>query len=126
MFGTLVDYWHYTGDTSFVNETRYALIFQSGNNHDYQPTNWTASLGNDDQAFWGMSSMTAAETNFPNPPPSDPRQYLALVQAVFNTQADPTRHDSYCNGGMRWQIPATNTGYDYKNSKSSSLRSDHR
>lgn len=63
--------------------------------------------------------MQAAELNFPNPP-SDKPQWLALAQAVFNTQADPSRHDSTCNGGLRWQIPLSNNGYDYKNSKASS------
>jgi mannan endo-1,6-alpha-mannosidase len=77
------------------------------------PWNWTASLGNDDQAFWGMSAMLAAEVNFPNPPPDQP-QWLALAQAVFNTQVVrwSTEH---CNGGLRWQVEHINTGYDYKN-----------
>lgn len=63
-----------------------------------------------------MSAMTAAENNFPNPPSDEP-QWLALAQAVFNTQADPIRHDNTCNGGLRWQIPLSNNGYDYKNSQ---------
>lgn len=63
-----------------------------------------------------MSAMTAAELNFPNPP-SDQPQWLALAQAVFNTQADPSRHDDTCNGGLRWQIPLSNNGYNYKNSR---------
>jgi mannan endo-1,6-alpha-mannosidase len=62
-----------------------------------------------------MSAMLAAEENFPNPP-SDQPQWLALAQAVFNTQADPNRHDKTCNGGLRWQIPLSNNGYNYKNS----------
>jgi len=37
-----------------------------------------------------------------------------LAQAVFNTQA--TRPDSYCGGGLRWQVYPYLTGYDYKNS----------
>jgi mannan endo-1,6-alpha-mannosidase len=64
--------------------------------------------------------MTAAETNFQNPP-SDQPQWLSLAQAVYNTQADPARHDSTCNGGMRWQIPYWNTGYDYKNAISNGV-----
>lgn len=59
--------------------------------------------------------MLAAETTFPDPP-SDRPQWLALAQAVFNTQASPDRHDDLCGGGLRWQIPPTNNGYDYKNS----------
>ncbi len=71
-------------------------------------------MGNDDQGFWGLSAMLAAETNFQNPPADQP-QWLALAQAVWNTQAAPDRHDGTCGGGLRWQIPLANSGYDYKN-----------
>lgn len=71
-----------------------------------------------------MSAMTAAENNFPDPPADKP-QWLALAQAVFNTQADPSRHDSTCNGGLRWQIPLSNNGYDYKNSENSMSTTYH-
>jgi mannan endo-1,6-alpha-mannosidase len=76
--------------------------------------NQTKTEGNDDQGFWGLAAMSAAEVNFPNPPKNQP-QWLALAQAVFNTQAarwDPTS----CGGGLRWQIFAFNNGYNYKNS----------
>lgn len=115
MWGTLIDYWHYTGDTTYVNTTTEAMLFQTGPNNNYMPPNWTASLGNDDQAFWALSAMLAAEVRFPDPPKDDARQWLALAQAVFNTQAHPDRHDDTCNGGLRWQIPPSNNGYNYKN-----------
>lgn len=114
MWGTYLDYWKTTGDTTYNDEVERSLVFQSGERHNYEPKNWTASLGNDDQSFWGMSAMLAAELNFQNPPPEDP-QWLALAQAVFNRQAMPERHDDVCGGGMRWQIPRYNTGFDYKN-----------
>lgn len=69
--------------------------------------------------FWGMAAMTAAETNFQNPPADQP-QWLALAQAVYNRQADPSRHDNVCGGGMRWQIYWHN-GYDYKNAISNGI-----
>jgi mannan endo-1,6-alpha-mannosidase len=118
MFGTLIDYWKLTGDDSYNEVITQAMLHQTGPNEDYQPLNVTASLGNDDQGFWGMSAMLAAENKFPNPPDDQP-QWLALAQAVFHTQADPTRHDKECNGGLRWQIPRTNSGFDYKNSEDS-------
>jgi len=63
--------------------------------------------------------MAAAERGFPNPPKNKP-QWLSLAQAVFNRQAG--RWDTKnCNGGLRWQIPPTNKGYDYKNSVSNGL-----
>ncbi|KAI1808885.1 glycoside hydrolase family 76 protein [Daldinia bambusicola] len=115
LWGTMIDYWHYTGDTTYNDLITQAMLWQVGPNKDYMPPNVTASLGNDDQGFWGMSAMLAAEVNFPDPP-SDQPQWLYLAQAVFNTQADPSRHDTTCGGGLRWQIPFANNGYDYKNS----------
>lgn len=114
MFGTIIDYWHYTGDDTYHDVTKEAMVHQAGAPaNSYMPPNWTASLGNDDQAFWGMAAMLAAETNFPNPPKDQP-QWLALAQAVFNTQVARWENED-CNGGLRWQIPHSNGGYSYKN-----------
>jgi mannan endo-1,6-alpha-mannosidase len=115
MWGAMIDYWHYTRDSTYNDVITQAMLHQVGPNEDYMPPNHTASLGNDDQGFWGMTAMQAAEQRFPDPPPNQP-QWLALAQAVWNTQADPARHDNECNGGMRWQIPFSNNGYNYKNS----------
>lgn len=91
-----------------------AMLFQVGPQNDYMPPNQTKSEGNDDQGFWGMAAMTAAEEAFPNPPANQP-QWLALAQAVFNSQA--MRWDTTtCAGGLRWQIFTWNNGYNYKNS----------
>lgn len=112
--GSLVDYWYYTGDTKWNDIATEGLLFQVGPNKDYMPPNQTMTEGNDDQGFWGMAVMSAAESTFPNPPDDKP-QWLALAQAVFNTQAarwDPAD----CRGGLRWQIFTWNNGYDYKNS----------
>ncbi|KAM3538349.1 hypothetical protein ARSEF1564_008737 [Beauveria bassiana] len=114
MMGTYIDYWHLTGDTSYNDVVMQGILHQVGENRDFMPRNHTASLGNDDQGFWGMTAMLAAENKFPDPPRDKP-QWLALAQAVWATQADSSRHDHYCNGGMRWQIPFSNAGYDYKN-----------
>ncbi|KAL2163587.1 hypothetical protein VTH06DRAFT_5645 [Thermothelomyces fergusii] len=114
MWGTYIDYWFYTGDDTYVAETMRSLLFQAEPPvNAYMPRNWTASLGNDDQGFWGMAAMLAAEVNFPNPPKDQP-QWLALAQAVFNTQVARWEVD-YCAGGLRWQVVSTNGGYDYKN-----------
>ncbi|KAI2624076.1 glycoside hydrolase family 76 protein [Xylaria nigripes] len=115
LWGTMIDYWHLTGDSTYNDVVTQAMLWQVGPNKNYMPPNVTASLGNDDQGFWGMSAMLAAEENFPNPPADQP-QWLALAQAVWNTQAAPDRHDGTCGGGLRWQIPFANNGYDYKNS----------
>ena len=114
MFGTLLDYFYYTGDDAYNDITTQALLFQVGPENNYMPPNQTKTEGNDDQAFWAMAVMSAAEQKFPNPPANQP-QWLALAQAVFNLQAD--RWDTqYCGGGLRWQIYTFNNGYNYKNS----------
>ncbi|KAG5964223.1 hypothetical protein E4U56_002366 [Claviceps arundinis] len=114
LMGTMVDYWKYTGDTTYNKIVMQGMLHQVGSNRNYMPENHTLSLGNDDQGFWGLTAMLAAENKFPDPPADQP-QWLSLAQAVWNTQADPSRHDETCNGGLRWQIPPTNQGYDYKN-----------
>ncbi|RDL31019.1 putative mannan endo-1,6-alpha-mannosidase DCW1 [Venustampulla echinocandica] len=113
MFGTMINYWHYTGDTQYNAASMQALLHQKGDDNDYMPLNQSKTLGNDDQGFWGMAAMTAAETNFPAPPKDEPG-WLALAQGVFNTQT--TRWDmKTCNGGLRWQIFPFNNGFNYKN-----------
>ncbi|KAH7015713.1 glycoside hydrolase [Ilyonectria destructans] len=114
MMGTYVDYWKLTGDTSYNDVVMEGILHQTGENADFMPLNHTASLGNDDQGFWGMTAMLAAENKFPNPPDDKP-QWLALAQGVWATQAAPGRHDETCNGGLRWQVPFSNAGYNYKN-----------
>ncbi|KAJ1329285.1 mannan endo-1,6-alpha-mannosidase [Microdochium nivale] len=114
MFGTLVDYWFYTGDDSYNEMTKQALLHQVGKDRDFMPVNQTRTLGNDDQGFWAMAAMSAAENNFPNPGPDEP-QWLALAQAVFNEYVDRW-DEEHCGGGLRWQIFQFNAGYEYKNS----------
>lgn len=61
-----------------------------------------------DRATERMVAMSAAEVNFPNPPKDQP-QWLALAQAVYNTQV--VRWDTEtCGGGLKWQIFAFNNG----------------
>ncbi|KAI1108620.1 cell wall glycosyl hydrolase [Nemania sp. NC0429] len=114
MFGTMIDYWFYTGDESYVDVTTQAMLHQVGDDKDYMPRNQTRTLGNDDQGFWAMAAMSAAENNFPNPPPDQP-QWLALAQAVFNEYVGRWDPDT-CGGGLRWQVFTFNNGFNYKNS----------
>lgn len=120
LWGTMIDYWKYTGDSTYNDVVQVSLLSQVGPDRDYMEPNVTAFIGNDDQSFWGLSAMLAAESNFQNPPYTDP-QWLALAQAVFNTQTDPDRRDGSCGGGLRWQVLALNNGYSYKNAISNGL-----
>ncbi|CUS10624.1 unnamed protein product [Tuber aestivum] len=113
VFGALVDYWAYTGDTSYNPTTSEAILHQVGPDKNFMPPNQSQSLGNDDQCFWALTTMSAAEKRFPNPP-NDLPQWLSLSQAVFNTQAARWDKDS-CGGGLRWQIIPLHSGYAYKN-----------
>jgi mannan endo-1,6-alpha-mannosidase len=131
MWGSLIDYWHFTGDTSYNNVIEAGIQWQVGEHDDMMPSNWSQSMGNDDQGFWGMTAMSAAETNFQNPPTNQP-SWLSLAQAVFNTQAERLAIETLCGGGyvnfftlqarmlmfprLRWQVYQYLTGYDYKNS----------
>jgi mannan endo-1,6-alpha-mannosidase len=113
MFGALIDYWFYTGDDTWNNITTDAMLWQASPTANFMPPNQTKTEGNDDQGFWGIAAIAAAERNFPNPP-SDKPQWLALAQGVFNSQA--ARWDAQtCGGGLKWQIYPFNNGYDYKN-----------
>ncbi|KAF2151021.1 glycoside hydrolase family 76 protein [Myriangium duriaei CBS 260.36] len=114
MFGALIDYWYYTGDAQYNNITSQALLWQVGPDKNYNPPNQSKDMGNDDQCFWAVAAMRAAEINFPNPP-SDQPQWLALAQAVFNSEADRWDNTS-CGGGLRWQVYPFEQGYNYKNS----------
>ncbi|KAH6653041.1 family 76 glycosyl hydrolase [Truncatella angustata] len=116
MFGALIDYWAFTGDETYNAITLQAMRHQVGDDADYMPANQTKSLGNDDQGFWLMASMTAAEMNFTNPDSDEP-QWLALAQAGFNEYVDRWNDaTATCGGGLRWQIYTFNNGYNYKNS----------
>lgn len=116
VWGSMIDYWFITGNDTYVNLTKEAMIYQAGDDWNYIPLNQSTVEGNDDQAFWGIAAISAAERNFPNPSSKEP-QWLYLAQAVFNTMA--SRWDTQsCGGGLRWQIFSWNNGYDYKNSVS--------
>ena len=84
MFNAFIDYWYYTGDDQYNNITTQALEHQIGDNHAFMPANQTKSLGNDDQGFWGMAAMSAAENKLPDL--KDGPSLLSLAQAVFQTQ----------------------------------------
>ncbi|RYC64679.1 hypothetical protein CHU98_g1530 [Xylaria longipes] len=114
MWGALLDYWHWTGDDTYNNLSYDSLLWQAGPNKDYNDKNWSFSLGNDDQAFWGMSALIAAEYKLRDPPPGQ-AQWLALAQAVWTEQTADNLRDGGCGFGLRWQAVSLNPGFSYKN-----------
>jgi mannan endo-1,6-alpha-mannosidase len=122
MWNTLISYWHATGDSSYNDLITQGLLWQVSPGNNFMPPNVTAQMGNDDQGMWGMAAMTAAETNFTNSSNKSDTQWLQLAENVFENLASPSRWDSdSCGGGLRWQIPLSNNGYDYKNSISTGV-----
>jgi mannan endo-1,6-alpha-mannosidase len=116
VWGGMIDYWKYTNDTSYNPTVTQALQAQVGPDDNYMPPAYYASLGNDDQAFWALAVLSAVEYGYPAPPADQP-QWLALAEAVWNTQV--VRWDtSSCGGGLRWQVFQSNAGFDYKNTVS--------
>lgn len=109
----MIDRWAYTGNDTYNDMAREAMVAQSGKTHNYMTQNQTTVEGNDDQAFWGIATMNAAEKNFTNPE-GDVPPWLYFAQATFNSMAGRWDTGS-CNGGLRWQIYPWNAGYDYKN-----------
>ncbi|CAI6099721.1 unnamed protein product [Clonostachys chloroleuca] len=113
---TLVDYWHLTGDSTYNDAVKKGLLYQVGAEDNFMPANQSANLGNDDQCFWALAAMQAAENNFTSPSSDEP-QWLTLAKNVFNDQAQRLDAASdTCGGGLRWQIFTFNAGWDYKNS----------
>ena len=111
MFMTLIQYWFFTNDSSYNSVIQQGMYYQKGNN-DFFPNKHAQYLGNDDQVFWGLAAMTAAEVNFPEK--EDEPSWLSLAQGVFNTQV-PRWDTSSCDGGLRWQIWPYQAGYTIKN-----------
>jgi len=112
-----LDHWHKTGDDRYNDIATQGLLHQAGEMYDYQPLNHTASLGNEDSCNWALAALLAAENGLPEPE-TEGVTWLGLAQKVFGNLAHPDRHDDTCGGGLRWQVPPTNMGYDYKNTMS--------
>ena len=116
MWSSLVEYWHYTGDSSHNDLVSNAILSQISLNKDFMPLNQTLYEGNDDQSFWALAALVAAERGLPNHL-KDYAQWIELVQNAFNEQV--ARWDTKtCSGGLGWQILEFNRGYDYKNTVS--------
>lgn len=44
MFMTLIQYWHWTGDSSYNPVSIQGMLWQKGDNNDYLPANWSNYL----------------------------------------------------------------------------------
>ncbi len=115
MWGSLINYWQYTNDTTYNSLVTEALQFQRGSDNNFNPANQTRSMGIDDQVFWAFSALDAVEAKFPEATGDDDPSWLSLAQAVFNFQS-AYWDEATCGGGFRWQVYSFNAGYNLKNS----------
>lgn len=114
-WGGIVNYWHYTGDQSYVTVTYEALLSQVGPAYGWVVPAESFDEGNDDQSFWAFAAMTAVEHSFQEPPPPIP-SWLTTVQNAWELFVRRWNHESgTCNGGLKWQFHPDNAGYFYKN-----------
>lgn len=44
LFMTLIQYWHFTGDSQYNNITTQGMLWQAGAGADYMPANWSNYL----------------------------------------------------------------------------------
>ncbi|KAL1297378.1 hypothetical protein AAFC00_004918 [Neodothiora populina] len=114
-WGGLIDYWAYTGDTTYVETVSQALVAQRGENNDFMPSFYAGSMGNDDQAFWACAALSALEYGFPEPPNGTAGNptWQSLSEAVFNNLVRRW-NTTQCAGGLKWQVFPQNPGFDYK------------
>ncbi|KAF2469144.1 glycoside hydrolase [Lindgomyces ingoldianus] len=111
----LTTYYHTTGDAQYNDLIARTLQSQATGSNDFMTPDAT---GNDDQAWWALAAMSAAEYGIPSPAGSP--SFLAIAQNVFNEQK--SRWDNArCNGGMKWKINPSDDGYHYKSTISNGL-----
>lgn len=116
LWGALLDYSSRSGDNKYDQSISKGLLFQVGPNNDYLPPNWTTTIGNDDQAIWALSALTANQTGLEESSKDSP-SWLALAEAVFNEQSVDERRveEGDCAGALRWMFYPFNNGYNYVN-----------
>ncbi|KAF1952840.1 glycoside hydrolase [Byssothecium circinans] len=106
-----------TGDTQYQSLLANTLLNQATSANDFMTADAT---GNDDQAWWALATLTAAESNVPVA--AGAVSWLVLAQNVFNEQK--ARYDtSACGGGLKWKINVGNgrDGWHYKSTISNGL-----
>jgi mannan endo-1,6-alpha-mannosidase len=113
--GGLLDYWHYTGDSSHNALITSSILANTGAGNDFLGP---LTDGNDDQGWWALTAMSAAEYSLPTPSGSTP--WISIAQNVHGEMA--ARWDTTsCGGGLKWKISPGADGYDYKSTISNAL-----
>ncbi|KAE8864231.1 hypothetical protein PTNB73_05116 [Pyrenophora teres f. teres] len=120
--GTAVDallvYGETTGDRQYENMIKDTILSQATPTSDFMTVDAT---GNDDQSWWALAALTAAENSLPQ---SGPMPWQNLSQNVLNDQKKRwTDSPGRCKGGMRWKIveASDEVGYKYKSAITNGL-----
>ena len=111
----LFTYGSATGDKQYEDLSKNTLYNQATGANDFMMPD---AHGNDDQAWWALAALTAAENAVPVPEGSP--TFLSMAQNVFNEQK--ARWDTTtCGGGMKFKIKPGEGGYNYKSSIANGL-----
>jgi mannan endo-1,6-alpha-mannosidase len=122
-WGAMIEYWHYTGDTTYNSAIYQGLTYQlslspSG---DFNIQSESFDTGSDDQAFWIIAALSANEYGFPEPTPPLP-SWLGVAINAWEVFVQRWAIDSTtCGGGLRWQFQENLAGWTYKNAISNGL-----
>lgn len=117
--GAMLDYSHYTNDSTYDDTLTTAISYQvQAPSYDLMVVAHYGDEGNDDQAFWTFTVLSAAERNFPQTPDASIPSWLQVAENSWNTMVSRW-NTSACGGGLPWQIFASNSnGMNYRNSVS--------
>lgn len=117
--GAMLDYSHYTNDSTYDDILTTAISSQAvAPSYDLMVPAYYGSEGNDDQAFWTFTVLSAAERNFPQTSDTSVPSYLQIAENAWNT-ISARWNTSACGGGLLWQVFADNpNGLNYRNSVS--------
>lgn len=115
LWNTFLRYQDITGDKSYNNTIQAALVDQAGKGNDFMGQ---YTKGNDDQMWWGIAAITAAEIGLPSPPSSP--SWLQMAINVYD-QVNDRWDGATCGGGLGWQISPDADGYHYKNAITNGL-----
>ncbi|KUI63655.1 Mannan endo-1,6-alpha-mannosidase DCW1 [Cytospora mali] len=118
LMGALLDYSHYTNDSTYNDLLTTGLAAQLEPPYDLIVQKHRGDEGNDDQAFWTFAILSAAERNFPQVANKSIPSWLQVAENTFNNMIGRWNM-SACGGGLLWQIyPENPNGLDYRNSVS--------
>lgn len=117
--GAMLDYSHYTNDSTYDETLTKAISYQvQSPDYDLMVVSHYGDEGNDDQAFWTFTVLSAAERNFPQTNDTSIPPWLQVAENSWNTMTSRW-NTSTCGGGLLWQIFASNpNGMNYRNSVS--------